>query len=66
LRLSSLDEVTAIPLEDLPPFERAALEGTITVDDAAEARARVTDLERTAAACRAQRSMGIPCGSGNS
>ncbi|MDO5630070.1 MAG: protein phosphatase 2C domain-containing protein [Mobilicoccus sp.] len=64
LRLSSLDEVTDIPLEDLPPFERAAVDATITVDDEAEARARVADLQRTAAACRAQRSMGVPCGSG--
>ncbi|WP_312721326.1 protein phosphatase 2C domain-containing protein [Mobilicoccus sp.] len=64
IRLSSVDEVTAIPLSDLPPFERSAVDGTITVADEAEAQARVETLRQTAAACRLQRSRGTACGSG--
>ncbi|WP_040155266.1 PP2C family protein-serine/threonine phosphatase [Mobilicoccus massiliensis] len=66
IRLSTLDEVTTIPLSDLPPFERSAVDATITVSDENEARSRVEALRQTAEACRLQRSSGIPCGSGGS
>ena len=66
VELSTLHEVTTIPLSDLPPFERSAVDATITVRDEAEADARVESLRQTAAACRLQRSQGTACGSGGS
>lgn len=66
IRLSTLDQVTSIPLSDLPPFERGAVDSRISVDDRAAAISRVESLRQTADACRTQRSMGTPCGSGGS
>ena len=66
IHLSTLTEVTTIPLTDLPPFERSAVDSTISVTDEAEARARLENLRQTAQACRLQRSLGTACGSGAS
>lgn len=66
VKLSSVEEVTTIPLSDLPPFERSAVDSTITVADEAEAHARVESLRQTAQACRLMRSQGTACGSGGS
>lgn len=66
VRLSSLDEVTPIAVTDLPPFERGAVSSRIVVADRADAQTRVETLRQTADACRLQRSMGTPCGSGGS
>ncbi|GAB48798.1 PP2C family protein-serine/threonine phosphatase [Mobilicoccus pelagius] len=66
IHLSTLTEVTTIPLTDLPSFERSAVDSTISVADEAEARSRVESLRQTAQACRLQRSLGTACGSGAS
>ena len=66
IHLSSVEEVTAIPLSDLPPFERSAVDATIGVANEAEAQARVEILRQTAQACRLMRSQGTACGSGGS
>lgn len=63
IHLSSMEQGSGIPLTDLPPFERGAVDNRIVVTDLTEAQARVEGLRQIAESCREQRSKGTACGS---
>ncbi len=63
-RLSSADDVTDIPVADLPEYFRTRVEGTVSVDTRAQADGLVADLRAQAEACAKRQAQGKSCGAG--
>ena len=63
VRLSHTESVSDIALADLPTHEQDVVNGRITVDDKADADARLAFLRQAAADCRRQAALGVACGS---